>query len=801
MGEPLQNDHDAPLWAKSRRVDEEATTSHRLHGHLSDVIAAADLVLAASGDDQLRTLGLEPEIYRDRFRRCVRLAAALHDLGKANDHFQAMLDRTRQANQGLRHEWVSLLIVMDQKLREWLLPAVEGDKIDWSISLWSITGHHPAYDRPSPPRLCPDGVGATLNVLSGRSDFRLCLDVIGQRLDLKEFSDELADQPIQLVGPGNAFKRIMRWYQDSRDIWEDLLKKDVKGRGLVAAVKGCLIAADLAGSALPREVEDPHQRMQWISRALIERKPTTEQLAAVVSARLGKNSLREFQKTVAASTDRVTFVRAGCGSGKTLAAYAWHRDQGAGRRLYICYPTTGTATEGYRDYIDAELAGLKDQKLVSALFHGRAEVDRILEVERKHREGVAPTPGGNRNEGDDGEALQRIAALDAWATPVVACTVDTVLGLVQNNRRGLFAWPALAQSSFVFDEIHAYDDRLFGALLRFLRELPGANVLLMTASLPSARYRALKNCLGDSLTEPIAGPKHLEELPRYQRQGPLDTRDVMEEVKAALAKDGGRVLWVCNTVDRAVAAYDRAIGEGIASTYLYHSRFKYEDRVVKHRAVIDAFQDKSGKPALAICTQVSEMSLDISATLLVTELAPVPSLIQRLGRLNRHAKTVDPKPFIVIRPVNALGEVSALPYTPEDLLLAEQWLEQLGEDKLSQLSLSNAWESLPDAAGRRPALIESAWLDGGPTSQVLELRESSPGVTVLCQSDSEAIKKRPEEVPRYTIPMPPPPREIARRWSVATATKLRGVPIVEDAGETALIDYCPERGAQWRKQQ
>ena len=49
---------------------------------------------------------------------------------------------------------------------------------------------------------------------------------------------------------------------------------------------------------------------------------------------------------------------------------------------------------------------------------------------------------------------------------------------MQNNKRGLFAWPALAQSAFVFDEIHAYDDRLFGALLRFLRDLPGLPALL-----------------------------------------------------------------------------------------------------------------------------------------------------------------------------------------------------------------------------------------------------------------------------------------------------------------------------------
>src|SRR5690606_35303436 len=103
----------------------------------------------------------------------------------------------------------------------------------------------------------------------------------------------------------------------------------------------------------------------------------------------------------------------------------------------------------------------------------------------------------------------RIESLDAWTTPIVACTVDTVLGLIQNNKRGVFAWPALSQAAFVFDEIHAYDDRLFGALLRFLRELPGLPALLMTASLPRSRELALRSLLRDFRNlelKPIAGP-------------------------------------------------------------------------------------------------------------------------------------------------------------------------------------------------------------------------------------------------------------------------------------------------------
>ena len=50
------------------------------------------------------------------------------------------------------------------------------------------------------------------------------------------------------------------------------------------------------------------------------------------------------------------------------------------------------------------------------------------------------------------------------------------------------------------------------------------------------------------------------------------------------------MLWVCNTVARVMDAADRA--QDLAPS-LYHSRFKYEDRVKRHRAVVDAFDPKT----------------------------------------------------------------------------------------------------------------------------------------------------------------------------------------------------------------
>jgi CRISPR-associated endonuclease/helicase Cas3 len=85
--------------------------------------------------------------------------------------------------------------------------------------------------------------------------------------------------------------------------------------------------------------------------------------------------------------------------------------------------------------------------------------------------------------------------------------------------------PALSQAAYVFDEIHEFYDRLFAALLRFLRDLPGLTALLMTANLPKTREIALRELLGT--LELFPGPDELEERPRY-RKSPITGNDPLQ---------------------------------------------------------------------------------------------------------------------------------------------------------------------------------------------------------------------------------------------------------------------------------
>jgi CRISPR-associated endonuclease/helicase Cas3 len=800
------------LLAKSHKDDEPWHDSMALPGHLADVYAAAVQVLDATGDDQLRALGLSVEMYRERFRRIVLLAAAVHDLGKANDHFQGMIHGTRDVRtnpQGLRHEWVTLLML--RIFREWLLPAVGGNEVDFAIVEWAVAGHHPAHNHASPPRVNPAGAGPTINMLMGASDsrpddFRAALLWISEQFDIAE-PPTLSDRKRNLVGTDTVFTELAEWTRTSQRTWE-VMKKTPEAR-LVAAVKDCLIAADVAGSALPKAMPDAPQRWDWITKSFAGR-PEPGDVESIVKLRLEKSkeqggssedmeARKRFQGAVAASQEQITYLKAGCGTGKTLAAYMWAAANYPTHRLYFCYPTTGTATEGFRDYLfepGGELGGIG-----AKLFHSRSDIDFDI---------ILST--GKDTEAAQADEATRLESLETWSTPIVACTVDTVLGVVQNNKRGLFAWPALAQSVFVFDEIHAYDDRLFGALLRFLRDLPGQPVLLMTASLPVAREGALRRVLeqlGRTLL-PIPGPSELEERPRY-RKGAMTGNDPLPLVREVW-EAGGKVLWVCNTVGRVMDAADRAKELG---PLIYHSRFRYEDRVQQHTAVINAFDPKKNKgKALAICSQVAEMSLDLSADLLVTDLAPVPALMQRLGRLNRRAEKGGPtNPFLVVEPD------THLPYTPAELDSARAWLGRLPGEAISQRDLAELWEQSADVP---PELVPSAWLDGGPTTTATELREASPGITVLLNmpgfTDHEALlrydarmravwkkareehwKPTPEELKllpgeqnrlgAVLIPMPPPPRWLKwREWN-----NYKGIPVPP----SDTITYHRTRGAAW----
>jgi CRISPR-associated endonuclease/helicase Cas3 len=734
------------LLAKS--TNSVTCTSATFTGHIWAVYKSAKIILAEIGDRIFQQLGLE-EKDRKRFERTVELAAYLHDWGKANQHFQEMvyrnsdfgsdpkwvqlIQKTQKAwrshgqRQMIRHEVLSgILALQVPEFREWLSQMPDADLI---VAVWAAMGHHLKLDANKIDDL-PNGTGESLKVFTSHEDFELVTKKMGVKyLGLPDSVPTVPTRDWSRVDLETAIKRLT-------DEFGDLSERDAYEQRFVAAVKVIVIAADLAGSALTEQGEDIKT---WIPK-MLELVLEPEDLHNILQEKLGDKKLRGFQEEIANTPHRVTLVKAGCSTGKTIIAYAWAQKRATGnsnqfaRKLFFCYPTTGTATQGFIDYANGS-------KTESALMHSRSDLDRELLFS---------------GEQDDSESIDaRLSALQAWTKKIVVCTVDTVLGLMQNNRRPLYAFPALVQAAFVFDEVHAYDDRLFGALLRFLKTFRGAPILLMSASFSEEQKEAIRKVIVEDLKEEInildEGYKPLEEIKRYQfdYRPEIDSKTenlqpIFETVIQTLER-GEKVLWVTNSVQSCIDIYRKAkeyiakLDNSNINHLIYHSRFRYKDRVKKHEKVIKAFEGKD--PCFAITTQVCEMSLDLSADLLVTAMAPAAALIQRLGRLNRKSDEYAPEQFRVKQIRTAIFYAwDGMPYTNEEMRTGIRLVEALRDyEAISQEDLANIAKeiALPIPQGE----ISSAWLEFDWETYPVPLREGGGTMTVLLEDDMAAIKE------------------------------------------------------------
>jgi CRISPR-associated endonuclease/helicase Cas3 len=246
---------------------------------------------------------------------------------------------------------------------------------------------------------------------------------------------------------------------------------------------------------------------------------------------------------------------------------------------------------------------------------------------------------------------------------------------------------------------------------------------------------------------------------------------------------GGKVLIISNRVNDAIYRSYEAERRGLRPI-TYHSRFRYEDRRRRHEEVVDAF--RSNGPALAITTQVAEVSLDISADLLVTDVAPAEALIQRMGRLNRYLTS----------PVAEAHAIQAepLPYAAEDLAGgAAFWNACAGLNRVvSQADLASELARMVglDTDDR---LVVSL-IDGKFASERSSIRE--PGYTRTAFLDVDLPRLRRaiethtlrEEFVRCAIPIP---TDWPQDGRCLAETFLDSYPVVN----TGVVRYTQRHGA------
>ncbi len=132
---------------------------------------------------------------------------------------------------------------------------------------------------------------------------------------------------------------------------------------------------------------------------------------------------------------------------------------------------------------------------------------------------------------------------------------------------------------------------------------------------------------------------------------------------------------------------------------LIHSRFRPFERT-RWKALFDEKIDEASAGRIIVATQVIEAGVDISSRLMITDLAPFQSLVQRFGRCNRNGEFASSQIYWVDRPLTEksaklanektvteedLNKI-AKPYEASEMMKSKEILDGLQSASPSDLS-------------------------------------------------------------------------------------------------------------------
>jgi CRISPR-associated endonuclease/helicase Cas3 len=251
----------------------------------------------------------------------------------------------------------------------------------------------------------------------------------------------------------------------------------------------------------------------------------------------------------------------------------------------------------------------------------------------------------------------------ALLAPVAVGTVDQLLSSVLRHKYNFLRLVGAATKTVVLDEVHSYDPYQSRLLERFL-EWAGflsIDTVVLSATLPTRRVnayiaayaRGTNTTIEDLGTVPYPSVITLaeDEVTIDDLSGQESGRErhvavtyasvaqpavgAVAAVRAARAvAPSAKIGVIVNTVAAA-----QAVGAELADQHplVLHSRLPANERSARTSDAIIRFGTGSTAGAdLLVATQIAEQSLDVDFDILITELCPAASLLQRIGRLWRH---------------------------------------------------------------------------------------------------------------------------------------------------------------------
>jgi CRISPR-associated endonuclease/helicase Cas3 len=348
---------------------------------------------------------------------------------------------------------------------------------------------------------------------------------------------------------------------------------------------------------------------------------------------LSFDKLRDFQDNLSINSQSV-LVEIPTGEGKTEGSLLWAIKNLYNQHSKIIYtlPTQTTSNKLYervQSFFDKTECGL---------VHSSAKIF----LEKKYEE---------ENGQVDDIFKSDFLLSKSFNKPVTVSTIDSLLKYFINIGRFNIATKNFLNSVIIIDEVHAYDMKLMGFLKRFF-ELCNEfdiKVCLMSASIPTK----IKELLGvenySLITQKELFEKKANEIIKVDSFLDNDLDLILDKFEA-----GKNILVIRNTVKNATQTFKELQNLGVDSEdiVLYHSTFKKRDRTRKEDLIFEKL--KEDKPFILVATQIVEVSLDIDFDVMFTDNAPIDSLIQRFGRVNRKKSLVKKGDIYIYKVKNPL---------------------------------------------------------------------------------------------------------------------------------------------------
>lgn len=218
---------------------------------------------------------------------------------------------------------------------------------------------------------------------------------------------------------------------------------------------------------------------------------------------------------------------------------------------------------------------------------------------------------------------------------------------------------------------------------------------------------------------------------------PQDLADTATE----LHQTGTLTLVVVNTVktatDIAKKLHKQHRDDDSPDIHLVHSRFMPHHREQKSDAITSKLPP-AGR--IVVSTQVVEAGIDLDARILITEVAPWSSIVQRAGRCNRRGEITDAQLIWC----DSLTSLKSQPYDETDLTTAAETLRQLENVEVTATELPGMVEpAYPDLNTLRRKDFESFFdtspdLSGNDVDVSLYIRDTDPLDLTIAWIDTES---------------------------------------------------------------